>query len=187
VNFNRFERYGDWYRPGMPNAVRLLAIPCILLALFLIGAPAFPALDRAVSKAFAPAEPVAMANGGAGLERSANANTATEVEVAPRSRRSRAVLPLYVSFAALQVLDAQTTLAALDRGAVEGNPMMRGLADNRAALFAVKAGTTAGAIYLAERVRARSPVGALLLMGGLNSLYAAVVANNYRVMDHGNR
>jgi hypothetical protein len=176
---------------GMSNAARLLAIPCILLALFLVGAPAFPALDRAISQAFGPVAPAVSPTAALTSPRAEEVALQDQVgidRVTPRSSGSRgALLPLYVSFAALQVLDAQTTIAALDRGATEANPLMRGIAGNRAALFAVKAGTTAGAIYLAERLRTHSRVSAVLLMAGFNSLYATVVAHNSRVLHQGHR
>jgi len=35
---------------------------------------------------------------------------------------------------------------------------------------------------LAEKVRSKSRVGAILLMAALNSTYATVVAHNYRVV-----
>ena len=96
------------------------------------------------------------------------------------TRSSRGVLlPLYVSFATLQLLDVHSTTRALAIGGVEANPVMRGVAGNPAALVAVKAGVTASTILLAEKVRSRSRVGAILLMAALNSTYATVVAHNY--------
>jgi hypothetical protein len=101
----------------------------------------------------------------------------------PSARSSRGILlPLYVSFATLQVLDVHSTSRALAAGGVEANPVMRGVAGNPAALLAVKAGVTASTIVLAEKVRSKSRVGAILLMAALNSTYATVVAHNYRVV-----
>lgn len=102
---------------------------------------------------------------------------------AASARSSRSVLlPLYVSFATLQMLDVHSTSRALANGGVEANPVMRGVAGNPAALVAVKAGVTASTILLAEKVRSKSRVGAILLMAALNSTYATVVAHNYRVV-----
>jgi hypothetical protein len=99
------------------------------------------------------------------------------------ARRSRGVLlPLYVSFATLQLLDAHSTSRALATGGVEANPVMRGVVGNPAALVAVKAGVTASTILLAEKVRSKSRVGAILLMAAFNSTYATVVAHNYRAV-----
>ena len=50
-----------------------------------------------------------------------------------------------------------------------------------AALIAFKAGMTAGTLYLVERVRRHSRVGAIVLTAAFNSVYATVVANNYRI------
>ena len=100
---------------------------------------------------------------------------------APRPAASASVLvPLYVSFAALQALDVHSTTRALGRGGVEANPLMRGVADQPAALMAVKAGGAATTIYLAHKVSKRSRVGAIVVMAAVNSAYAMVVAHNYR-------
>ena len=95
---------------------------------------------------------------------------------APSVRRS-----LIVSFAALQVLDAHSTMKALSGGGREANPAMAGIASNRGALLAVKAGTSAATAYFAERLSRNHPRGAIVLMAVLNGAYAAVVAHNYRV------
>jgi hypothetical protein len=91
-----------------------------------------------------------------------------------------ALVPLYVSFATLQMLDAHSTIRALDAGGVEANPLMRGVADRPAALVALKAGVAASTIVLTDRLRRRNKVGAIVLMAALNSAYAVVVSNNYR-------
>ena len=95
---------------------------------------------------------------------------------APSVRRS-----LIVSFAALQALDAHSTMKALSGGGRESNPAMAGIASNRGALLAVKAGTAAATAYFAERLSRKHPRGAIVLMAVLNGAYAAVVAHNYRV------
>jgi hypothetical protein len=104
---------------------------------------------------------------------------ATDLVVA--AARPKALLPLYVSFASLQVLDITSTRYALDHGAHEANPILSGLAGSTPALVAVKAGSTAAIIYLTERLRKRHPVAAVLLMVGLNAGYATIVAHNYSV------
>jgi hypothetical protein len=111
----------------------------------------------------------------------ASATADTPPRLAPAATRSsRGVLvPLYASFAALQALDAHSTLRGIHRGAVEQNPMLRSIANNPTALFAVKAGVAASTILIADKMRHRSRVGAIVLMAGLNSLYATIVAHNY--------
>lgn len=90
------------------------------------------------------------------------------------------LLPMYASFAALQALDAHSTMRALRNGGVERNPLLRDLAGRPAALFALKAGVTASTIYLTEKLRSRHPVGAIALMAALDSFYAMVIVHNYR-------
>lgn len=88
---------------------------------------------------------------------------------------------LYVSFAALQMLDAASTVNALNHGAVEANPLMKGVASTPAALIAVKAATAASTIFVAERIAKKSRWGAIATMIALNSVYAMVVSHNYGV------
>ena len=98
----------------------------------------------------------------------------------PLLRRS-----LIVSFGALQMLDAHSTMKALGAGGRESNPAMGAIASNRTALLAVKAGTAAATAYLAERISKRHPKRAVVLMTVLNSAYVAIVAHNYRVARAG--
>ena len=88
---------------------------------------------------------------------------------------------MYVSFAALQIMDGISTRKALSGGAREANPMMSGIAGNSAALFAVKAGTAAATTFFAERLARKHPRAATIMMAVLNTTYAAIVAHNYRV------
>jgi hypothetical protein len=102
--------------------------------------------------------------------------------VALEQQRPAALVPLYVSFASLQALDAHSTARALDRGAVEANPMMKGLAGNTAGMLAVKAAATAGVVYSAERIWKRNKTAALLFMVAANSAMGWVVQHNYRAV-----
>jgi hypothetical protein len=61
---------------------------------------------------------------------------------------------------------------------------MAPMTERPAVFMAIKAGSTAGILYLTERVRQRSPTAAIVMMTAFNSAYAMVVANNYRI---GNR
>ena len=99
-----------------------------------------------------------------------------------RQQRPAALVPLYVSFASLQALDAHSTTRALDRGAVEANPLMKGLAGNTAGMFAVKAAATAGVVYSAERIWKRNKTAAVLFMVAANSAMGWVVQHNYRAV-----
>jgi len=103
-------------------------------------------------------------------------------EHAPSRPRPRSLLPMYASFATLQALDYHSTTTALSSGAArEANPLMRGVADNPAAFAAVKAGATAGTIWIAERMRKKHPAGAVVFMLASNAAMAAVVAHNYAI------
>jgi Domain of unknown function (DUF5658) len=93
--------------------------------------------------------------------------------------RPAVLAPLYISFAALQVLDIHSTLRAPDFGAREANPLVGGLLASPAAFVASKAAVTGGLLYVSERLRRRHPRTAVLMMIGLNSAYAVVVARNY--------
>jgi hypothetical protein len=96
-------------------------------------------------------------------------------------RRPTVLLPLYVSFAALQVLDIRSTQQALAGGGVEGNPVMSGVVGSPVAMTALKIGATAGIIMVSEKVRKRNPVAAVVMMVTLNSAYAMVVSHNYAI------
>jgi hypothetical protein len=107
---------------------------------------------------------------------------ATPARTAPVSvDRPAALVPLYISFAALQALDVDSTYRVLGQGGREANPLAATFVRNPPALIALKAATAAGAIAIAERVRKHSPKAAMLLMIGLNSAMATVVAHNYAV------
>ena len=107
-------------------------------------------------------------------------NTA-EVGLA-RERRPDALVPLYVSFSALQVLDIHSTTRAIDRGAVEANPVLRGVVGNQAGLVALKAAGTAGLIYASEKMWKRNRTASIIFMVAANSAMAWVVQNNYRAV-----
>jgi hypothetical protein len=101
---------------------------------------------------------------------------------APRqAERPAALVPLYVSFAVLQGLDAHSTSESIGRGAVEANPLMKGLAGHRVGLVAIKAAGTAGVIYASERMWKRSKPAAVIFMIAANSAMAWVVQHNYRI------
>lgn len=100
----------------------------------------------------------------------------------PSQPRPGALVPLYASFATLQALDVHSTSRALDQGAVEANPMMKGLAGNPTALLAVKAAGTAGVIFASEKMWKKNRAAAVFFMVAANSAMAWVVQNNYRAV-----
>lgn len=97
-------------------------------------------------------------------------------------QRPRVLPALYVSLAALQAFDAYSTTAGLGRGAQEANPLMQRVAGNKAAFWAVKAGTTVASIWVAERLWKTNRVGAIVTMVAVNSVMASVAARNASVL-----
>ena len=98
-------------------------------------------------------------------------------------KRPPGLLPLYVTFATLQMLDARSTTKALQSGGVEGNPVVASFAGNSGALYAVKIATAAATIYLGEKLWRKNRFGAILTMVAVNSAYAFVVQHNYGVAN----
>ena len=96
--------------------------------------------------------------------------------------RPQALVPLYISFGALQVLDVHSTSRALERGAFESNPMMSGFAGNSASLIAVKAGGAAVALWASEQLWKNNRVAAIGFMLAANAGMAWVVQHNYRAV-----
>lgn len=95
-------------------------------------------------------------------------------------RRPASLIPLYVSFGTLQVLDTHSTSRALANGGVEANPMMRGFAGNEVGMLAVKAAGTAGVIYASEKMWRRNKAAAVIFMIAANAGMTWVVQHNYR-------
>ena len=126
-------------------------------------------------------EPAASAAGSDSTTTVAAALPAALPPAAEAMRRPPALVPLYVSFAALQVLDVHSTLTSIDGGAREGNAAMAGLVGSPATFAAVKMAAAAGIVLITERVRVHHPAAALALMIGLNGVYAGVVAHNYSI------
>ena len=86
---------------------------------------------------------------------------------------------VYASTALMHILDVDSTMKAINRGAVEANPLMSGVVNNRIAFFATKAAIAAGSIYATSRIARHNKVGAIITSVALNSAYAMVVRNNY--------
>ena len=124
-----------------------------------------------------------VAGGWAHAQEPAIVEDASAVESPPSDRAL--FVTLYGSFATLQALDVVTTRLALNSGAVEINPLMRGLSNHTVAFAVVKGGQTAGTIWLTERLRRRNRVAAIALMAGIDAAYVVVVTHNLRSRNHG--
>jgi len=100
---------------------------------------------------------------------------------ARRPGPSALMTSLYASTAVMQALDVHSTLLALDRGAVEANPLMSGATRNRAAFVALKAGVALSTVMAAKNMSKRNKVAAVLTLVAINSAYAMIVNHNYNV------
>ena len=123
------------------------------------------------SESFAPFEPPLMDT--------STELTAVQVEPPPQ-RRPAALTPLYVSFATLQALDLHSTMKGVAGGGAEANPAMKPLVSQPAAFMVAKVAATAATVYVSERLWRSHRVAAVVLMLGVNSAYAVIVASNYR-------
>lgn len=104
---------------------------------------------------------------------------AQDTEEAQRGAARMTLVALAVGSASLQAYDAYSTLAALNRGAVEANPAMRAVARRPAALVAVKAGVATSAIVASAQLwKQHHRKAALLLLGITNGTMAAVAVHN---------
>lgn len=127
-----------------------------------------PQLLEAVSVAASQAPPASLLR------------AASETRVEPQ--RPAALIPLYVSFSALQVLDTHSTSRALSAGAVEANPAMQPFTSNTAGMLAVKAAATTGLIYASEKMWKKNRTAAVIFMVAANSAMVWVVQHNYRAV-----
>jgi len=155
----------------MVRFVRLPSIAAALVVLF-----GFPTVSRA-QELLLPSDDAVMA-----VEQAPPPIPAPPSIAARSAERPAVLLPLYASFITLQVLDIHSTQYALGRGAVEGNPMVKGVTSSTAAMVAVKAAGTAGVIFASEKLRAKNKAAAIGLMVATNSAMIWVVQHNYGVV-----
>ncbi|MGQ0736305.1 MAG: DUF5658 family protein [Acidobacteriota bacterium] len=104
-------------------------------------------------------------------------------EAAPprRSSFTPVLVGLHALTAVTQAMDLHSTMQALDRGAVEANPIMSGVVKNRAAFIGVKAAVGAGLVLATHRLGQRNKVAAIALSAAVNSAYLYVAHHNYKV------
>jgi len=159
------------------------AVPLRAQDLMAVNAMATPVLFPVAPLAPAPvAMATAAAEADAAPTRTTDGPTFVRASYTPRQSRPSMLPALYASQVALQALDAHSTYSALNRGAHEANPLMKGVVGNKGAMMGVKAGVAVGTIYLAEKMwRKGNRTGAVATMLIVNGVTAAVVANNYKV------
>jgi hypothetical protein len=108
-----------------------------------------------------------------------NIAAAVSFQKTPSETASR--VAMYTAFGVLQYLDVHSTLRAQASGGVEGNPIIRPFASSTAGLVSLKVGSTAGMVYLMERLRKKNPTAALVFAIAANSMLVFVVDHNYRI------
>ena len=150
------------------------AVVCLTASIVFVAVPSF---GQVAVQGFrpAPAVPVAVPD-------SSPAATAVVPDVthAP-PKRPAALVPLDVTFAALQALDVHSTLRARAYGGREGNPVVAGLVNRPALFIALKGTTAASLIYLTEKLWKRNRTAAVLTMIGVNCGYGMVAWHNYSI------
>lgn len=170
----------------------LLAVAAVTLALGAAPAHAqdFMAVNAMATPVLFPVTPIApapVAVAAAAAEQpapvvEAQGPTFVRASLGTTNRRPTVLPAMYATQIALQALDVHSTYSAIDKGAREANPLMKGVVDNKGAMLAVKASVAAGTIFLAERMWKRgNRTGAIATMLVVNSVTAMVVANNYKV------
>ena len=105
-----------------------------------------------------------------------------QISTRPVTRPS-ALPPLYVSLAALQAYDGYATLRGVTQGARESNVLVSGLAGKPAVFWALKGGSTAVSIVMAEQLwRRHRRTEAIVTMIAANGVMAAIAARNASVL-----
>jgi hypothetical protein len=112
----------------------------------------------------------------------AAADQLTGAPAPPPQHRPGALVPLYISFGALQVLDVHSTSRALEHGAGEANPLMKHVAGNVVGMLALKSAGMVGAVHVSERMWKKNRAAALIFMFAANSAMTWVVQHNYRMV-----
>ena len=107
-----------------------------------------------------------------------NSEPTTLWTLSQTSRRPGLLPVLYGTYAGLQVMDIVSTQKAIAAGAREANPLMQ--KGGMATTIAMKAASSVGTVYVAEKMWKKHRVGAIVLMAAMNGVSAAVVAHNNR-------
>lgn len=101
-------------------------------------------------------------------------------DYSPKVERPAILPALYVTLGVMQAWDIHSTRTALQAGAREANPTAVAASGNAASLLGLKAATTAGTIFFAERMWKKNKVGAVLMLVAINGATAAVSMQNMR-------
>lgn len=101
-------------------------------------------------------------------------------DYSPRMERPAILPALYVALGAMQAWDVYSTRAAIGAGAREANATAAPFSGNAGSLLGLKAATTAGTIFFAERMWKKNKVGAIVMLVAINGATAAVSMHNMR-------
>jgi hypothetical protein len=88
---------------------------------------------------------------------------------------------LEASYIALNAADVIFTYRALDKGAEEANPLLRGFVKSKPLTIAFKAGTTGLVLYANRKITKENKTVGYATLIALNLLYGYIVNNNYQV------
>lgn len=163
--------------------IRTCTAPLAAILLAIAATPAFAQDTRpglAPSARVLPARPSesALPSRSGIVAPSAAVARAWAKESALESKRSTPVLfGLYASYGVLQGLDSYSTHRALQAGATEANPLMKGGVMKNAAFKLATGALTIGAVKLMEK---KSKKAAVVTMIVLNTALAGVVMNNMK-------
>jgi hypothetical protein len=152
-----------------------MSVVCSLVSLRLLSA----LLTAPLALVFAP--PAAASQTAAEAHRDITSGPAQVVpaEIAPDGQpRVPKLIPLFVSYAALQALDVRSTLTVIARGGAEGNALVAPFVNRPAAVIALKAAVTTALLFSAARLSRHNRLAAYGLMFALDSAYAMIVAHN---------
>lgn len=94
--------------------------------------------------------------------------------------RSPLLLSLYGTLAGLNVLDVMSTRAAMERGAVELNPLMKDAIGDNAMSIGIKSATTLATILAIDKIGQRNRKAGIVVAVIANGVTAAIVAHNMR-------
>ena len=129
------------------------------------------------------AEPQIVPASSAQMSTSAQMSIPLREQIAPKTSRpsSGGMWALYASTAAMQALDVHSSLTGFKSGAVEANPIMKGITKSPGAFVAVKAAVATGTILAARQIAKRNKLAAAVMLVAVNSVYAFVAVHNYKV------
>jgi len=94
--------------------------------------------------------------------------------------RSMALMSLYGSLAALNVLDVVSSRKAIAAGGTERNPLMKDAIQSNHLSLGIKAASTLGTVMMIDRISKKSRKAAIVTAIVANGVTAAIVAHNLR-------